>query len=248
MYDNLYHLHIPKTGGIWLNSHVLDELRPSLDRASVPMRYDHGTWTDVKDSTYVVSILRDPAERLASHFAYSVKHFGPEHADKQFNDRYRHLRPTTWRTEEIKEVTVDNFMWWVKDKEQYLSNYQSKFITYDKLNPMNGPLYLGDEGFTNLIVDRDLLDTNLKRVNLLIKNTQLTSQNIFVFREKILNDLGLPYIALAEPPLFKDSNTNSDSTRLWNELSTSQKDYLYSLNKIDSEIWNTDSYYWNDGK
>ena len=244
MYDNLYHLHVPKTGGIWLNSHVLDPLKPSFDSARIFSRYDHGAWTKIKDSTYIVSIIRDPAKRTVSHFAYSVKNFRRDVYKKADHDKSNYQE---WIYETCEETTVDNLMSWVEEREQYLSNYQSKFLTYDKANIKKGPFYYGDPDFTSYVVDEDKLYSNLSRINFLLKNSQMAENRAIQFKQKILKDLGKPLVPFVNTSA-PDSNKNYASTQLWEELSPAQKSYLYDINKIDSKIYNDDSLYWNEGK
>lgn len=238
MYDNLYHLHIPKTGGIWFNSHVLDPLRPSFDSARIFSRYDHGAWTQVKDSTYLISIIRDPAKRTVSHFAYSVKHFRKEENSNNFDG---------WIYETYENTTAESMMAWVEEREKYLSNYQSKFLTYDKADIKKAPIYYGDPDFTSYVVDEDKLYSNLSRINFLLKNSQMAENRAKQFKQKILKDLGKPLVPFVNTSA-PDSNKNYASTQLWEELSPAQKSYLYDINKIDSKIYNDDSLYWNEGK
>ena len=238
MYDNLYHLHVPKTGGIWLNSHVLDPLKPSFDSARIFSRYDHGAWTKIKDSTYIVSILRDPAKRTVSHFAYSVKHFREEENSNNHDG---------WIYETYENTTAESMMAWVEEREKYLSNYQSKFLTYDKADIKKAPIYYGDPDFTSYVVDEDKLYSNLSRINFLLKNSQMAEKRVSRFKQKILKDLGKPLVPFVNTSA-PDSNKNYASTQLWEELSPAQKSYLYDINKIDSKIYNDDSLYWNEGK
>ncbi len=237
-YDNVYHLHTPKTGGIWFNTHVLDEIQVSIERAKIEYRVDHASWTGITDSTYIINIWRDPAKRIVSHFAYSVENF----SGKELYEGY-----DNWTQEKYKEITVENLMAWVEENEPFLANYQSKFLVHEKKNVKIGPFYLDDPEFNSLVIDEELLFERVLRVNLLLRNTQLSHANQQVFMDKILNDLMIPYVK-PNYVIDKDANASKESNRLWSELSPTQIAYLYEFNKLDSHVFFSDSFFWNDGK
>jgi hypothetical protein len=38
---------------------------------------------------------------------------------------------------------------------------------------------------------------------------------------------------------------NPNSEKLWNQLTESDKDYIYKSNYLDLEVWNNDKYFWS---
>jgi hypothetical protein len=226
-YNSFYHLQIAKCGGTYLNNMIIHQLFNILKNNNIPYidgEYHLG-WKEIENN-YVVSSLRDPVKRTVSHYAY-WKNGG--------QDR------------DIPE-NVPPFISWVKQNEKLISNYQVKNFLYTKkniaLNPFN-PSSGMDPDFLSIKIDKDLAFNRIKNINILLKDTQLNNQVCSTVIKKILKDFNINDSFYIDNKRKYDHNITKGSAELYNSLTKQEINYLYSLNNLDSEIYFSESVYFD---
>lgn len=226
-YNSFYHLQIAKCGGTYLNNMIIHQLFNILKNNNISYidgEYHLG-WKKIENN-YVVSSLRDPVKRTVSHYAY-YKNGG--------------------QNGPIPE-NVPNFMNWVEINKDFISNYQVKNFLYTKknfdLNPFNPTAGL-DPDFLTIEIDKDLAIDRIKRVNILLKDTQLNYQTCNTIIKKILRDFNIKDSFYVDNEKKYDHNITKGSIELYDSLTKQDIDYLYNLNNIDSEIYFSQSLYFN---
>jgi hypothetical protein len=242
---SFYHLHIPKTAGTFLRSSVDSFVEPTLLRNGVRFIVDHGGWTHVDDLTYIFSSFRDPVERLISHFAHVT-------AISNYD--------TGVYIKNNQNLEVDELLEWVNNNLSSLTDFQTKNLFYDRNTTLQAitpavsknsinPFFINEPGFMSLTFTlQDALE-KAKRINLLVKDSQLNNTNVQLIKEKIFEDFGL--VDSKIPTYLQEhpfDNKSKVSTRLFKKIPESVVNYLYSISTIDTELYNTSSLFWKDGK
>jgi len=230
MNSNIYYLHIPKCGGHYINAELFPHLISSLEPVGIENNYHsyHEAWRPVKEDTYIVTSLRDPAKRTVSHFCYSIY------------DKFESFEDYT--------LSVDSLLQWIDRKQNFISNYQVKNLLFDNPNHKGNAYFFAENyEFLSLEVDKELLDTRIERIQVLLRDNQLTRDRMELVTRKVLKDFNARYVA---PPQISGIgyNINSDSSSIFSQLSTKQIDRLYELNNIDSEIYFNKELFFNKGE
>ena len=218
----IFHHHIPKAGGTYIKSALLD-----------PLVYAHGVeghelfttgsqqhygWKDVDDETFVISSIREPMRRLVSHYT---------HIRTQIMDDY---------------FTFDE---WLDEYEVALTNYQSKMFVYS----WDGvpPVPLNDLNTKPIEVDGELVRTNVNRVDVLLRDNQLNGETLEDVRKAICTRFDLPDLINAKYTM-PNYNANTQSQLTFNSLSYSQVKRLQKMTEADSEIYMDNSLFWKQGQ
>lgn len=220
-FNSFYHLHTPKTGGHWVDSLILKQIKPALEAANIVFKTDHAGWSHVTPNTYVISTWRDPALRTVSHFCHYKKLFMGD-----------------------PEVPSESdLLSWVKQNEEALSNYQSKTLLYSTTETRVPYFYLNHKDYLKISLDSDEVKSRLSRINVIIKDIEMDDQTAIAVKRKIIKDLGLTYIS--PPSSNLNFNVNNNSQILQSRLKQSTIDYLFAINPLDTEIYLSDnSSYW----
>ena len=92
-------------------------------------------------------------------------------------------------------------------------------------------------------IDKSLAFDRIKRVNVLLKDTQLNYQTCDTVMKKILKDFNIKDSFYIDNKKKYDHNITKGSTELYNSLTKQDIDYIYNLNNIDSEIYFSQSIY-----
>jgi hypothetical protein len=175
-----------------------------------------------------MSCFRDPVKRTVSHYAY-YKNGGQN-------------GPIP--------IGVPSFIDWVKQNEQILSNYQCKNFIYTKknlhLNPFNPDGI--DPDFLNISIDKDIINQRLSKTNLLLKNSQLNYNTCISVMDKILSEFSIKFKFFIDGEKQYDHNVTDGAKEIFNNLKSTEIKYIYEINNLDSEIYFTDSLYFNEGK
>jgi hypothetical protein len=228
-YNTFYHLQIAKCGGTYLNNMVVHQLFTILknnNKNYIDGEYHLG-WQEV-DNLYTMSCFRDPVKRTVSHYAY-YKNGGQN-------------GPIP--------IGVPSFIDWVKQNEQILSNYQCKNFIYTKknlhLNPFNPDGI--DPDFLNISIDKDIINQRLSKTNLLLKNSQLNYNTCISVMDKILSEFSIKFKFFIDGEKQYDHNVTDGAKEIFNNLKSTEIKYIYEINNLDSEIYFTDSLYFNEGK
>ena len=227
-YNSFYHLQVAKCGGTYLNNIIVHQLFNILKNNNISYidgEYHLG-WKEIENN-YVISSLRDPVKRTVSHYAYWKK-----------GDQNRPI-----------SENVSNFMNWVEINKNFISNYQIKNFLYTKksfdLNPFNPTAGL-DPDFLTIKIDKVTAFDRIKSVNILLKDTQLNNKTCNSIMKKILKDFNITDSFYIDNKKKYDHNITKGSTELYNSLAKQDVDYLYNLNNLDSEIYFSQSIYFND--
>ena len=225
-YSSFYHLQIAKCGGTYLNNMIVHQLFDILESNNVPYidgEYHLG-WKEIQNN-YVISSLRDPVKRTVSHYAYWKN--GGQNGPIPEN--------------------IPSFMVWVDRNRDFISNYQIKNFLYTRtnfdLNPFD-PRGV-DPDFLTIEINKDLAIERIKSVNILLKDTQLNYQACNTIMKKILKDFNLNNKFYIDDTKIYDHNITKGSKELYDSLTKQDIDYLYNLNNIDSEVYFSQSIYFN---
>ena len=230
-YKNFYFLHIPKTGGRYVRTYILNQLENKIDILGDD-RHD-GWIDDISDDTYVFSILRDPVKYVCSVYAHTVSQKAG--FIEYSNDRGRH---TDFIKKDIVNISLDKkymFDWLAVNPWRY--NLQSKEILHGTTGKKNVIDNIVQKYIFHSNVDKELLYKRLNRINLLIRQTSL--YNAESVAQKICDDLGIEMAG----EIQKDNLTfhNIASTNLYNSLTEEDKAKIEELFDIDLEIYNNHS-------
>ena len=192
---------------------------------------------DLCKDDYIVSTFRDPVKRTVSHFAWTLIDIDVFYKDP-FN---KGLGVYT-------EATVDNLMEWVELRKDFISNYQSKMLSYPMVHKRYGLGY-DDELFSNFIPNKQETLNKIKHVNLLLRTEQGIEKNKEDLKNIIWDQFNIPSdkrISIKNKDA--ESHANKASLDLYSLLSDKQKEKIASINDIDMEIYETNSLFWKNGE
>jgi hypothetical protein len=224
-----YHLQIAKCGGTYINNMFVHNLFNIFNTKSINYvdgEYHLG-WQDVKN-IYTISCFRDPVKRTISHYAY-------------YKNGGQGGTPIT---------RIPNFIDWVKQNEKLVSNYQIKNFLYTKknmnLNPFNPDGI--DPDFMSIEIDKNKAIDRINNTKVLLKNSQLNDETCLNVMQIILDDFGLNKKSFIDKNKKYDHNITTGSKEIYDSLSRKNIEYIYNINDLDSEIYMSDSLFFNGGK
>jgi hypothetical protein len=241
-YNKFYFLHVPKTGGRFFTEYIVRPIERTLEENGIkiiqlPPNVDkHGGWhKDIDDDTYVVSIVRDPAEFFSSLVAHMVAYENgliDDNNDQIINDKSRAL-----------DISKD-FLFDTMEELQYLKNFQSQnFI----LTPQDIHLVAYARRMYNknmgVSIDDNLLHERLNRTNLMIRHADLKSMDYSILIDKISEDIGIR-INVDTSSVDKERYKNKNSESLFNKLDSEDIKKIYENFAVDKEIYDNDSLFW----
>jgi len=155
--------------------------------------------------------------------------------------------------------TIEDLFRWIEDNKFYLSNYQAKNIMLDY--DINDYQFFWKDFYFDLVgkgLKKEHVYFRLGKINILLKDTQLNYKNMDQLKLKIKQDLGFScsvnnpagFWSKIEPvsPWNSGHNIFDGSKLLYEQLTQEQKDYIYSFNEIDTQIYNDYSLFWNSGR
>jgi hypothetical protein len=220
--DHIYFLHIPKAGGHWVLSEIIDVVRGDI---FVFDKVAHYAWKPVIKSTYLISSWRDPAKRTVSHYCWLV-HSG--------------LIPES-------KLTVKDFFEWVDENKAFLSNFQSKSILSS--GDAGGMFFSADKIFLGINnIDEEILVKRIRSFEVFIRDNQMNFETATDVVEKIYSDFPNNERKQGTSKKDRGHNENVNSAILFNKLNQEEIETLYYLNNIDSKIYFDNSLFWNKGK
>ena len=251
-YSEFYHLHIPKTGGTYLSSILNNNLFPILLKNNISIfnynnynkrKQSHSGWKPIIDNQYIISSFRDPVKRIISHFFGMLKLI--EKSEIKVTRENKHIFYFGSNIKDYKNPTKQEFMYWIEKNKDYLSNYQSKNFFYRE-NDQVLPICV--QGFSSALsikeFNKDEAIKNILRTDLLIKTENIKINNFENILSKILNDFDLKNEKKIIIKVNR-SNSNEKSLTFYKSLSKEEVEYIESLNILDLEIYNTDSFFWD---
>lgn len=256
-YNRFFNLHIPKTGGTYFRENILSGLLPEFVKNGIQINpvggpeknindpTFHWCWYEpfVQNNSYIFTILRDPAKRLVSHYAWQAVRAISEDLSENT----------------ISDITVENFYKWFEEHYLTFKDFQSKNLTYYSQDDSlyKTALHLGwkkggipivdsrlfrSEDFVNFKIDTNQLNNNVKRINLLIDNEDFKDKNKQeLIKSKILLDFNL---SVYENKNKKEvyGHQNHLSQLLFNKFTKKQISDMYDHSKIDSDLYFSDIY------
>lgn len=247
-YDSFYFLHMAKCDGRrFIDSLVspLIESNPDLkcyteyytkqhewvSPDNLAVREEdmaHQGWDSrISDSTYIVSILRDPIERAASWYAMVV--------DRKIKSKLNSKEETRLYLDKNK------FIDFVKNNTRF-HNYYSKMILNDFTK--NGSIIFNNSQLKNE-ENISMVVSRFKRINLLFKMEDFANMDKMNISKKIIEDLDC---SIFYPDLEKNKKSNPytlpASKFLYDSLTEEDKNNLSQYLNIDYAIYNDDSLFW----
>lgn len=224
---SIYHLHIPRTAGIYLNNNVLPHLisggvehfasnRSIIDSEKIKnSRYVAGhfglTPIELMNNPVVFTVLRDPVERFISYFNY-----------------------TTGIVKTKSEIYQKLDHWLYSDQSNIQSNLQSKFLTgYMNFNKFNENINMFQKAvFEGWFIENYSLDINTVKSNIDIFNCYTLDNH-----EKFKNDYNDILYKEFGFKTFKYADKANRSQNLGIEITKSQINRIKELNAIDMEAY-----------
>ena len=206
---SIYHLHIPRTAGVFLRKHFIPEF---ADHNSFSTHYDQIVLENLADKQYVsghfgttpiehmsrplvFTVLRDPVKRFISYARYTRSFF---------------------QTDSMSELLYG-------EHSKLHENTQAKFITNEiDIDLYNKNLVNSETIQKNWFIGQE--ESFEKAKSFIDNNIVVTLENI----EKLPDLLGIKN--------FKDLG-KQNSTRSKTEVTKEQYDRIVSMNQLDMEIY-----------
>lgn len=259
-FNNFYNLHIPKTGGTYFRKAIINPNRELFKNNGISVLEEggggvsengssstvHWAWHEecVKEGSYVFVALRDPVERIVSHFAWQ--------AVRSIDNNLSHYS--------YEDINIKNFYKWLEVYNKTYNNFQSKNLVYfdktekysqSKLNGWqeNGvpsvDHFMYTDSFINFKLNKKNVLDNVKRCNLVVRSSDM--KNIY-FQEKMVNKIFNEDLKISKNVVI-DSNVygheNEYSKKIYKSLSLKNKEELYLMSDIDTEIYFSDKLFFN---
>jgi hypothetical protein len=211
---NIYHLHIPKSGGRYLADATIPFLNYDCQLAGIDPRYSlntgHNGWSGINEDTYIYTSIRNPIHRTISHYMF--------------------YRPYL-EVDDIEKTKEQIFESLFRPENEYINNYQSKFISATSLDLQEGVFFE---------YDFSLLNERLKRINFIVKADDLSNSYATEIYKQSCEWLNITpnqtEIVYKEETqsLFK----NGISKQIIDSLTDEEKNIILSVNNKDWEIYN----------
>lgn len=255
-YNRFFNIHIPKTGGTFFRENILVPIEKDLNANGISTNPPsnggeseisetetfHWCWYKpfITEKTYIYTSLRDPVQRLISQYAWQAS-------------RAVFYGRTNYKYDDVNK---ENFYKWLDAYYDTYKNFQSKnliFFDNDRdlyresvhLGWADGDVpkinsFLFQEKFTNYKIDKSELETNINRINLIVKSEDLRHTQ---FQEKVVDKL-CSDLNLNNNYVIGNTygNNNTHSFELHKQFSDKEKDKLYEYLDIDTEIYFSDIY------
>jgi len=240
-YERVYFLHIPKTGGRFLTKYILNPMESLLANNGIAyskppedMR-QHAGWSSlIDDKTYVISIFREPSEFFVSSVCHDAA------IQRKLVDEKK------WNVIDGKNLRVEKQELYEKiNSWKYMKDFQSFNFTFTKNPEHRSVLQEAISNYKNNIVfDKEIANKKINRTNLLIRTKDLGSMDYRLLVKKISEDLDIE-INLDLSQIDKTYFKNDASEILFNSLTQNEKDLILESFKLDKEIYENNSLFWN---
>jgi hypothetical protein len=194
--------------------------------------YPHQGWDkNITDSTYIVTILRDPIERAVSFYSFSMVSLLKD----KFGSNYKKIHLS-------KEEFIKYF-----EKEDILHNFYCKNFLHD-VSSLQGRYLLYDNGALKNPENLKIIDDRIKRTNLFIKAENFKDSSMKNIGEKIAADIGcrIPVFPLKvnhKKDLWH-TYTYPESKTLYSSLDDSDKEYLKKYFELDYYYYEKDNLFY----
>jgi len=241
-YDSFYFLHIPKTDGRRFIDLILLDIKdnnPQIDfpggnlmgnYLGDPFTAHQGWIPEITDNTYVFCMMRDPIRRAVSYYVFS--RLQKIKQDKGF-DNYTSINFT-------KEGFITSI-----EYEKHIQNISSRMLLYNTTSHAYNQFFY-DKDLS--VHDKDLmyiLAKRIDRINLFLKSETFSSMDKKDLMEKICTDLGVNNLEISsKKQQFESSYTEKESSKLYNLLTDSDKEYLKQYFDVDYYIYEREDLFW----
>lgn len=181
--------------------------------------HGHNQWiSEIDDLTYIASSFRDPCKQTVSLYVHQQLH--------KLNS----------------EITKEGFLQWFKNKEiGFISNFQSK-------NIVSPTVYFKEQNITfyNNDITKDEVLKNIYKMSLFIKPEILIEKNQSIIQNTILSGFNIKKQQLNNPKWEQSpwGHKNFQSKKIYESLTEKEKQYIKTVNSIDSEIYDTDNLFY----
>lgn len=240
-YDRVYFLHIPKTGGRFLTKYILNPMESlfanngiAYSKPPEDMR-QHAGWSSlIDDKTYVISIFREPSEFFVSSVCHNAA------SKRKLVDEKK------WNIINGKNLLVEKQELYEKiNLWKYMKDFQSFNFTFIKNPEYRSVIQEAISNYKNNIVfDKEIANKRINRTNLLIRTKDLNLMDYRLLVKKISEDLDIE-INLDLSQIDKTYFKNDASEILFNSLTQNEKDLILENFKLDKEIYENNSLFWN---
>lgn len=212
---NVYHFHIPKTAGRYVQNSLIFSLNVACKRNDINTRgilnTAHSGWNLVDNDTYLFTFIRNPIERTISHVMFYHPYFRQD------------------TVEDTKDIVMDYLY---SENVEYLWNYQSKFITSTDLD-------MDSNFYKTFSYDLSLMDERLSRFNKIVKCNEIDDQKMVEIYNESCNHLGMTHEMSDNVPYnVPDSMYFNDiSKEIYLSLTDSEREYLEYKNLHDTILY-----------
>lgn len=168
---------------------------------------------DLYKNCYSFSLMRNPVERTISHFLFFNK-----------NDESK-----------INKKTKNIFLDWLENNE-FIRNYQSKyFLIHDK------NIYENINEVKLKTIKKEDVVQNIKKIQKLYKTENIDNKMIQEIFKLTIGHCELSQYYKVRPIVSIPSQKNYKSSELFKIISKKEKSLIENYNKIDMDIYNTNS-------
>lgn len=220
MDSSVYFMHIPKTGGRFVSMNIFPFIEQiiqvnNLNKNRFTFESSHrGIYPlDLYKNCYSFSLMRNPVERTISHFLFFNK-----------NDESK-----------INKKTKNIFLDWLENNE-FIRNYQSKyFLIHDK------NIYENINEVKLKTIKKEDVVQNIKKIQKLYKTENIDNKMIQEIFKLTIGHCELSQYYKVRPIVSIPSQKNYKSSELFKIISKKEKSLIENYNKIDMDIYNTNS-------
>ena len=213
-------MHIPKTGGRFVSMNIFPFIEQiiqvnNLNKNRFTFESSHrGIYPlDLYKNCYSFSLMRNPVERTISHFLFFNK-----------NDESK-----------INKKTKNIFLDWLENNE-FIRNYQSKyFLIHDK------NIYENINEVKLKTIKKEDVVQNIKKIQKLYKTENIDNKMIQEIFKLTIGHCELSQYYKVRPIVSIPSQKNYKSSELFKIISKKEKSLIENYNKIDMDIYNTNS-------
>lgn len=217
-----YFFHVDKTMSIWQDLVYMTQLYAMMERKGIDVslnyrHQDHNFWRHLGPEYFIFSVFRDPISRLASDFCYTML----------YDQTHQFRSADVIVKQNIYNINMDNFEKWLHTV--HTPNFQAKTF------------YGAGE-----IRSKEDVSKNLKRVDLMLRTSDLTDDKQKLFFNYLVKALNLGDEKKVLPTYFETAWFDHVGIDFYHTLLRENNDLLktaQNLNKIDLDIWNTNDFF-----
>lgn len=243
-YNNFYFLNLSENGGPLFKDYMSKQVFTEFDLKSINYTHEGNQgWDPVNDETFVVTSLQDPVKRSLGHFAHIISNV----IENGFPENHEEIpHPLLIDIVDFNNPNKSEFFTWFENCKNSVGDFQSKSL-FEKTECHSLPIWQNEIlGVVNE-QSRSKIDTlgQLDRINIVLKQENITPQNIQSISQEIFNNFAIS-VEVSEVIEISKTSLNYDRifSSIYNSLSQNELAFLYEMNPIDTEVYNTESIFW----